>query len=129
MTKTAATAVALILAALGVTGAADEPEAWVYFSPDSPDASRLFANLKSLGIRTRPVLLTERYFGSREPGEAWVATLEASGEVRVVDEEGLREAERLGIRELPAVALRRGKRTHLASGTGIDVKELLSCSK
>ena len=126
MTKTAAT---LVLAALGVMGASDEPEARVFFSPDSPDASRLFANLKSLGIRARPVLLTERYFGSREPGEAWIATLEASGEVRVVDEEGLREAERLGIRELPAVAVRRGSRTHVASGAGIDVKELLSCSK
>ncbi len=47
----------------------------------------------------------------------------------MVDEEGLREAERLGIRELPAVALRRGKRTHVAVGNGIDVKELLRCSK
>jgi len=110
-------------------GASEEPEAWVFFSPDSPDSSGIFRDLKALGVKTRAVLLTARYFGSREPAEPFLATLQAAGEVRVVDEEGLREAERLGIRELPAVAVRRGKRTHVASGTGVDVKELLRCSK
>ncbi len=119
------------LTVIGVlmAGAAEEAEVRVFFSPDSPDASRIFAEIRKLGVQSRPVFLSERYFGSREPAEAFVATLQASGEVRVVDEEGLREAERLGIRELPAVAVRRGKRTHVASGTGIDLKELFRCSK
>ena len=119
---------ALLLGML-MMGAGDEPQAWVFFSPDSPDASRLFSELRAAGLRVRPVLLTERYFGAREPGEAFLATLKASGETRVVDEEGLKEAERLRIRELPAAAVRRGTRTHVASGTALDVRELLQCSK
>ena len=116
----------LLLAFLG-TGASEEPEAWVFFSPDSPDASRLFAGLKAAGVKAQPVLLAERYLGTREPAPVFLATLEAAGEVRVFDEEGLRRAERLGISELPAVAVRRGARTHVACGAQADVKELLSC--
>jgi len=119
----------LIVIGVLMAGPAEEAEVRVFFSPDSPDASRIFAEFRRLGFHPRAVLLTERYFGSREPAEGFVATLQASGEARVVDEEGLREAERLGIRELPAVAVRRGKRTHVASGTGVEVKELLRCSK
>ena len=119
---------ALLLGML-MAGAVDEPAAWVFFSPDSPDASRLFRDLKALGVTGRPVLLVERYTGTREPAEPFLATLRDSGEVRVVDAEGLKEAERLGIRELPAVAVRRGKRTHVACGTRVDVKELLECSR
>src|SRR5437762_11409510 len=107
-----------------MAGAAEGPEAWVFFSPDSPDATPLFAGLKALGMNGRPVLLVERYFGSREPAEPFLATLQVSGEVRVVDEDGLKEAERLKIRELPAVAIRHGGRTHVACGTRVDVKEL-----
>lgn len=118
-----------VVAGILMAGAQEEPRAWVFFSPDSPDASRIFAEFRELGIRPRAVFLTERYLGSREPGEAFLATLQASGEVRVVDEEGLKEARRLGIRELPAAAVRRGQRTHVASGDRLDVKELLRCSR
>lgn len=117
-----------ILLGLLLLGSSGEPEAWIFFSPDSPDASPLFAQAARLGLKARPVLLTERYFGAREPAEAFVATLQASGEVRVVDDEGLREAERAGVRDLPAVLIRRGKRLHRASGTRIDLQELLRCS-
>lgn len=117
----------LAAALLGLGGTAEEPEVWVFFSPDSPDASAIFAQLE--GRRVRPVLLAERYLGSREPAPAFLATLKAAGGVRVVDEEGLREAERLGIRELPAVAVRRGGRAHVAAGTRVDVKEILRCSR
>jgi hypothetical protein len=119
----------LILLALLSIGASEEPEVSIFFSPDSPDASSLFRDLKALRIKTRAVLLTERYLGTREPAEPFLATLQASGEVRVVDEEGLKEADRLKIRELPAVAVRRGKRTHVACGTRVDLKELLRCSR
>ncbi len=105
----------------------EEPEAWVFFSPDSPDAAPLFARLR--GLRVRPVLLVERYFGEREPLPAFLSTVGAAGEVRVVDEEGLRQAERLGIRNLPAVALVRGGRAHVACGDRVDVEELLRCAK
>lgn len=106
---------------------AEEPEAWVFFSPDSPDASRIFRELE--GRRVRPVLLVERYAGKRGLAPAFLATVRASGGLRVVDEEGLREAVRLGIRELPALAVRRGGRTHVAAGTRLDVREVLGCSK
>lgn len=115
--------------ALAVLGGGDpEPDAWVFFSPDSPDASGIFRALE--GRRVRAVLLVERLAGAtREPSEAFAATLSAAGEVRVVDEEGLRMAARLGIRELPAVAVLRAGRFHLASGSEAPVKELLSCSR
>lgn len=119
---------ALVLGILAMAPAG-EPEAWVFFSPDTPDASRLFSGLRARGVRVRAVLLPERLLGSREPAEAFVATLAAAGEVRVVDPEGLREARRLGLRELPAVAIRRGDRTHLACGTQADLEELLRCSR
>jgi len=119
---------AWLLVGLMGMGSGGGEEAWVFFSPDSPDATPLLRELRSLGVPVRPVLLTGRFFGSREPADAFLATLQAAGEVRVVDEEGLREAGRLGIRELPAVALRRGQRTHVACGTRVDVKELLRCS-
>jgi hypothetical protein len=105
-----------------------EPEAWVFFSPDSPDASGIFRKLE--GRRVRAVLLVERLSGGlREPSAAFAATLAAAGEVRVVDEEGLRLAALLGVRELPAVAVRRGGRFHLAAGTEAPVAELLGCTR
>lgn len=120
---------AWLLAGALLLGASEEPEVRIFFSPDSPDASRLFAEARALGVTPRPVLLVERFVGAREPGAAFVATLQACGEVRVVDPEGLHEAERLKIRELPAVAVRRGRRTHVACGAGVDVKEMLRCSR
>jgi hypothetical protein len=118
-----------ILLGILMLGAGDEPEAWVFFSPDSPDATRLFSELRKSGIRIRPVLLTDRYFGKREPADPFIASLTTAGEVRVVDEDGLHEADRLKIRDLPAVALRRGTRTHVACGTQADLQELLRCSR
>jgi hypothetical protein len=116
----------LALAVLG--GGEAEPDAWVFVSPDSPDASGLFRALE--GRKVRAVLLTDRLAGpAREPSEAFLATIAAAGELRVVDEEGLRMAERLGIRELPAVAVRRDGRFHVAAGAEAPVKELLSCSR
>jgi len=118
-----------LLAAVMVVGSSgpEETTVWVFFSPDSPEASRLLADLK--GERVRTVLLTERYFGEREPAAAFLATIQAAGEVRVVDEEGLRKAKELGIRRLPALAVVRGGHAHVASGTQVDVKELLQCSR
>jgi len=118
-----------LLAAVMVTGApqAEETTVWVFFSPDSPDASRILGQLQ--GERVRTVLLVERYFGDREAAAPFLATVQAAGEVRVVDDEGLRKAKQLGIRQLPAVAVVRGGRAHVATGTQVDVKELLRCSK
>jgi len=118
-----------LLASVMVIGssAREESTVWVFFSPDSPEAARILADLK--GERVRTVLLTERYFGEREPAPAFLATIQAAGELRVVDEEGLRKAKELGIRRLPAVAVLRGGHAHVASGTQVDLKELLQCSK
>jgi hypothetical protein len=121
-------AFAAVLVTLGRgDGEAREPEVWVFFSPDSPDASGIFAGLR--GARVRPVLLTERYFGNREPSEAFLETVKAAGEIRVVDEEGLREAVRLGLASLPAVAVTRRGRTHVAFGNRPDVREVLRCAR
>ena len=116
-----------LAAAVVAMGGGGEPEVWIFFSPDSPDAAAVFRS--AAGMRTRPVLLVERYFGAREPSEAFLATVRVSGEARVVDEEGLRMARRLGIRSLPAAAVVRGGRAHVASGARTDVKELLRCSR
>ena len=119
--------VAVIAVAMGSPSMTEEATVWVFFSPDSPDASRLFEQAK--GERVRTVMLAERYFGEREPAAAFLATVRAAGEVGVVDEEGLRKARELGIRRLPAAAVVRGGRAHVAAGSGVDVKELLRCSK
>ena len=106
---------------------AGESTVWVFLSPDSPEASRIFESLK--GERVRTVLLVERYFGEREPAAAFLQSVRAAGELRVVDEEGLRKAKELGVRRLPAVAVVSGGRAHLGSGSRVDTKELLRCSR
>jgi hypothetical protein len=118
----------LALAVLGGGEADSVPDAWVFFSADCPDASRLFRALE--GRRVRAVFLSERLLGAaREPSEAFLASLAVSGELRVVDEEGLAMAARLGLRELPAVAVRSGGHLHVAAGADAPVKELLSCPR
>jgi hypothetical protein len=117
----------MALLALTVGVPLEETTVWVFLSPDSPDATRVLEAAK--GERVRTVLLVERYFGEREPAAPFLATVRAAGELRVVDEEGLRRAKQLGIRRLPAVAVVRGGRAHVAAGTQVDVRELLRCSK
>src|SRR5262245_48738759 len=118
-----------LVAAVLVAGSAaqEDPTVWVFMSPDSPDASRILDQLK--GERVRTVLLVERYFGDREPSASFIASIQAAGELRVVDVEGLKKAKELGIRQLPAVAVLHEGRAHVAAGTQVDVKGLLSCSK
>jgi len=116
---------ALVALTMGVP--AEETTVWVFVSPDAPEASRILEAAK--GERVRSVLLVERYVGEREPAAAFLATVQAAGELRVVDEEGLRKARQLGVRRLPAVAVVRGGRAHVATGTQVDVQELLRCSR
>ena len=116
-----------MLLALGAIGPAEEPEAWVFFSPSSPDAAAL---IRSFGdVPLRPVLLVEDYASGAEPSTAFLATLAAAGTLQAADVDGLALAARLGIRELPAAAVRCGGRWHVASGTGANGKELLRCSR
>src|SRR5574341_1071729 len=112
--------VALLAMTMGTAG--EEGTVWVFFAPDSPEAAGILGQVK--GERVRTVMLPERYFGAREPAAAFLATVQAAGEVRVVDEEGLKKARELGIRRLPAVAVVRGGRAHVAAGSGVEVKEL-----
>lgn len=105
----------------------EDATVWVFFSPESPEAAGILEQVK--GERVRAVLLMERYFGAREHAAPFLATIRAAGEVGVVDEEGLKKARELGIRRLPAVAVVRGGRAHVAAGSGTDVKELLRCSR
>jgi hypothetical protein len=115
-----------LLAGLASPAGADA-DAWVFFSPDSPGAAALLEGLK--GVRVRPVLVAERFRGRAAPRPEFLSTIRAAGELRVIDEEGLALAERLGIRDLPAVALRRHGTWHAASGASLDVKELLACGR
>ena len=108
-------------------GGEEPPTVWVFLSPDAPDAAPLFKQLE--GQRVRPVLLVERYFGSREPADAFLSTVQAAGDLRAFDEEGLRMARRWKIRRVPAVAVARGDRVHVAAGTKVNVQELLRCSR
>ena len=117
---------AAVVMAAGVTQG-EEPDVWVFVSPDSPDASRILNELQ--GQRVRTVLLVERYVGDREPAAPFLATVRAAGELRVVDDEGLRKAREWGIRQLPAIVAVRGGHAHVAAGTQADVRELLRCSK
>ena len=117
----------LAVVAMTMGTAGEEATVWVFFSPGAPEAARILGEAK--GQRVRAVLLVERYFGSREVAAPFLATIQAAGEVRVVDEEGRKKARELGIRRLPAVAVVRGGRAHVAAGSGVDVKELLRCSK
>lgn len=112
---------------MGMAAPAGDDAVWVFFSPDSPDASKILEALR--GERVRTVMLVERYFGDRAPAAPFLSTLQAAGEIRVVDEEGLAKARELKISRLPAVAVVRGGRAHVATGAGADVKELLRCSK
>ena len=117
----------LWLLALAAPAAPDDAEAVVFFSPDSPDASAL---LRSFGdVPVRAVLLVEDYATGREPGPAYLATIRAAGSVKAADVDGLALARKLGIRELPAAALRRGGRWHVAAGAGVNGKELMACSR
>ncbi|MBV8879832.1 MAG: hypothetical protein JO332_07715 [Planctomycetaceae bacterium] len=116
----------ILLTAL-LLAVSEEPTVWVFLSPEAPDATPIFRQLK--GRRVRTVLLVERYFGDREPSEAFLATVQAAGELRPYDDEGLRMARRLGIRRVPAVAVVIGDHAHVASGTGVQVGELLRCSR
>jgi len=113
---------------LALLAPADEDvEAVVFFSPASPDAAAL---IRSFGdVPVRPVLLVENYGSGREPSDAFVSTLRAAGPAGAADVDGLKLARRLGIRELPAAAVRRGSRWHVAAGAGADGKELLRCSR
>jgi hypothetical protein len=115
-----------LLAGLASPAGADA-DAWVFFSPDSPGAAALFEGLQ--GVRVRSVLVAERFIGRAAPRPEFLSTLRSAGTVPVIDEEGLALAERLGIRELPAAAVRRNGAWHVASGSSADVKELLSCAR
>jgi hypothetical protein len=117
----------LVATALAALGPAEEPEAWIFFSPTSPDATALRRSFGDVPVRA--VLLVETYAAGAEPSEAFAATLAAAGPVRAADVEGLALAARLGIRELPAAAVRRGGRWHVAAGADVDGKELLRCSR
>ncbi len=113
--------------ALTLVGPGEEPEAWVFFSPASPEAAAL---IRSFGdVPVRPVLLVEDYASGVEPSPAFLATLAASGPLGAADVDGLALAARLGIRDLPAAAVRRGGRWHVATGTDVNGKELLRCSR
>ena len=117
----------LAAAALAALGPADDVEAWIFVSPKGPDVSALRRSFGDIPVRA--VLLVEDYATGGEPTADFAATLAALGPVRAADVDGLAQAVKLGIRELPAAAVRRGGRWHVAAGADVDGKDLLRCSR
>lgn len=117
----------LAAAALAGLGTPEEPEVWIFVAPGSPDAAPLRRSFGDVPVRA--VLLVEDYATGAEPTAAFAATLAALGPLRAADVDGLARAAELGIRELPAAAVRRGTRWHVAAGADVDGKELLRCSR
>ena len=104
-----------------------EPGLYFFFAPDTPRLAETARIARQSGARLRPVLLATDLRNLPETLEGAVAEL---GPLSLVDEEGLDLARRWGIAKTPAFAHvdRRG-RVHVAYGTKVDSKEVLSCSR
>ena len=106
-----------------------EPALYLFFTLDTPDLARVLREARAAAkIRFRPVFLLDRFSkDDLDPPESFLeAVKEAGQDLRVVDEEGLEAARRFGVRSTPC-AVRTGAKTHIATGTRINWKELMSC--
>ncbi len=124
---------------------APEPTVWLFFAPADGDLS---ADVKALGeilarqpgVRFRPCLLSSDLGPLATPSGEFAATVGAvrrlqaaisSGldpGLRILDDEGLVAARRLGVEALPAwVHVAASGRAHVAAGRGANLRGLLSC--
>ncbi len=109
----------------GSSEPASEPDPAVlyfFFTPDTPDLAAAARAVRASGARVRPVLLADRFRGWPD---GFAAALPDLGELALVDEEGLALARRLRISRTPCFVVGR----HVAYGSKVDLKEMLTCSR
>ncbi len=137
------------VAARAAGGGEERPDAartvWLFFAPANGDLSKDVKALGELlakqpGLRFRACLLTTDLETLAKPSTEFAATVGAirslpstlfSGldpGLRILDDEGLVAARRLGVEALPSwVYVVASGRAHVASGRGANLKGLLSC--
>jgi len=126
MRRIAAAVGMALAAAAAARSAPPEDRVYLFFATDTPDLAKVLLEARAqAGPALRPVFLLDR--SESEPPDAFMEAVGASGlEFPVIDEEGLELARRFGVRATPC-AVRTGRRTHVAVGSKIDWKELMSC--
>jgi len=123
----------------------DAPTVCLFFAPANGDLTKDVKALGALlekqpGVRFRPCLLATDLDALAKPTSEFAATVGAirslqsvisSGldpGLRILDDEGLVAARRLGVEALPSwVYVGADGRAHVASGRGANLKGLLSC--
>ena len=133
------------------TSSKSKQKLWFFFSTSQKGLEKEVARLRTFvksfpEIAFRPCLLVEDFGAIKKPTTDFAATLRELGKlsgpgfyIPVWDAEGLRFAQTLGIRRVPAYALvtdagRSGfsreettHRAHVAIGRGVNLKELVTC--
>jgi hypothetical protein len=90
--------------------------------------------VERIGTEARFVMLVEDFgglekeFGRREVIELLRKIAARGREIGIWDVEGVELAKRLGVREVPAVAVRRAGRWHVAAGARADSREIERCT-
>jgi hypothetical protein len=125
-------ATALGAAVFVMAARAPDPEPgtlFLFFTLDTPDLARTIREARTAaGPRFRPVFLLDRWPRAEfEPPSGFLeAVAELGRDLPVIDEEGLALARKFSVRSTPC-AVRTGRGLHIAVGTRINWKELLSC--
>jgi len=109
----------------------------VFFSSEAVPALRAIEDARQAKVNVRWTLLLEDFAllrgePPREFAEFVNALAKSVGDgfgLALHDPEGLALAERLQIARLPAFALVRNARAHVACGKNVSVKEMIACRK
>lgn len=102
------------------------PTLYFFFAPDTPRLAEVARAVRASGADVRPVLLVT---GFRDWPESFTAALPELGELSLVDEEGLSLARKFGVTRTPCFVYTGARGAHMAAGTRVDLKELLSCGR
>ncbi len=103
-----------------------EPALYFFFSPDTPGLDDAVRRARASGVALRPVLLATNY-------KDWTASFATAagelGDVAMMDEDGLALARRFGVTRTPCFVHVTARGVHRATGSRVDLKELLSCGR
>ena len=118
--------VALVAAAAAQERAREADGLYLFLSTSSPGFDRV---AQGLGDRPVRVVFLPMDFGA-ELSDEFLDGVKALGrEFAVVDDEGLAIARRFGIRRTPSLVRVHQGHVHVASGSKLNVKEVLECSR
>jgi hypothetical protein len=99
---------------------------YFFFADDTPRLVETARAAKAAGVPVRAVYLARNL---RELHPVLEHAVDELGPFLLADEEGLNLARRLGIRRTPAYAwIDVNGRAHVATGTKVSLKELITCS-